>query len=89
MRCQDAGVVIAGKGDGVIDKTNMETQAIKAARRDLAETLNNLGLMPAFHDRSATDIDAIIEACVDGFQGAMVKLAAQAARDKLDDEIPF
>lgn len=73
----------------MIDKTAMETQAIKAARIDLAEVLNNLGLMPAFSDRSPADIDAIIEACVDGFQGAMVKLASQIAREKLDDEIPF
>ncbi len=73
----------------MIDKTAMEARAIKAARRDLAETLNNLGLMPAFNDRSPADIDSIIEACIDGFQDAMVKLSAQAARDKLDDEIPF
>lgn len=66
----------------MIDKTELEIQAIKAARRNLAEVLTELGLMAPFHDRSAEEIDRTIEACVDGFQEAM-------HRETLDDEIPF
>ena len=66
----------------MIDKTELETQAIKAARRNFAEVLTELGLMAPFHDRSADEIDRIIEACVDGFQAAM-------RRETLNDDIPF
>lgn len=66
----------------MIDKSELEAKAIKAARRNLAEVLTELNLMTPFHDRSAAEIDCIIEACVDGFQDAM-------RREALNDEIPF
>ncbi len=66
----------------MIDKTDMEARAIKAARQYLAEVLSELGLMAPFHDRSAADIDRIIEACIDGFQDAM-------QRHALNDDLPF
>jgi hypothetical protein len=66
----------------MIDKTELEIRAIKAARRNLAEVLTELGLMAPFHDRSAEEIDRIIEACVDGFQAGM-------RRETLNDDIPF
>lgn len=66
----------------MIDKTAIETKAIKAARGPFAEVITELGLMPAFEGRSAAEIDRIIEACVDGFRNGMGRLA-------LNDDIPF
>jgi hypothetical protein len=66
----------------VIDKTNMEQQAIKDARHSFAEALTELGLMEHFVDLSAEQIDQLIEAAVDGFQQSM---QCQA----LNDDLPF
>lgn len=82
MRCLEAGSAIAKRKKGMIDKTELEIRAVKGARRFLAEVLTELGLMAPFHDRSAADIDRIIEACVDGFQESM-------RRQALNDDIPF
>ena len=66
----------------MIDKTDMEIQAIKDARRFFAEAVGELGLMAHFHDRGAADIDQIIEACIDGFRDSML-------RQSLNGEVPF
>jgi hypothetical protein len=82
MRCLNIGAAIAKRNRGMIDKTEFETKAIKAARRNFAEVLIELGLMTSFHDRSAGEIDRIIEACIDGFRDAM-------RRETLNDDIPW
>jgi hypothetical protein len=82
MRCLDAGSTMAGGNNGMIDKSGMEKQAIRDARRFFAEALTELGLMESFHDRSAADIDRLIEACIDGFQDSM-------QRQALNDDLPF
>ena len=82
MRCLRAGRAIARRSRGLIDKTDMEKRAIKDARRFLAEALTELGLLAPFRDRSAEDIDRIIEACIDGFQDSM-------QRQALNDDCPF
>jgi hypothetical protein len=86
--CLDVGSGHAARNKGMIDKTDMETLAIRHARASLAEALTGLGLMAPFFDRSAADIDRIIEACVDGFQEGMQHQAPP--RDPFEDtEIPF
>ena len=71
----------------MIDKTDMEITAIKEARRFFAEALKELDLMSAFQNRSAKEIDQIIEACIDGFQESMRRQVA--ARDGCNDILPF
>jgi hypothetical protein len=87
MACCEAGGALAQRGGGVIDKSVMEERAIKEARRPLAEVLTELNLMAPFHDRTAADIDRIIEACVDGFQASMHRQAGE--RDPMNDPVPF
>jgi Family of unknown function (DUF6511) len=66
----------------VIDKTDMEQQAIKDARRPLAEALTELGLMQHLLELGAEQIDQLIEAAVDGFQESMQHQA-------LNDDVPW
>jgi hypothetical protein len=82
MRCLDAGAALAKRNNGVIDKTDMERQAIKDARRNFAEVLAELALMEPFFERAPEEIDRLIEACVDGFQKSM-------QRQALNDDLPF
>jgi Family of unknown function (DUF6511) len=82
VRCLRAGAALAKRNKGMIDKTDMEVRAIKDARRFLADVLTDLGLMAPFNNRSAAEIDRIIEACVDGFQASM-------RRQSLNDDVPF
>jgi hypothetical protein len=78
LHCLNAGAAIAGRHGGVIDKTEMEQQAITYARRPSAEALTELGLIKHFFDLSAEQIDQLIEAAVDGFQQSMQGQALNA-----------
>ena len=71
MACLTAGSAIALRNFGMIDKTDMETRAIRDARSEFAQALTEMGLMEPFFDRPAQDIDCLIEACVEGFQASM------------------
>jgi hypothetical protein len=77
--CAEAGRLIAQKANGMIDKTTMEVRAIRDARHNLANALNELDLMEAFRDRTAGDIDRIIEACIDGVQESMRRQAKEGS----------
>jgi hypothetical protein len=82
LRCQNAGAALAERSHGMIEKTDLEKQAIKDARRPLAEVLTELGLMEHFLDLDAKQIDRLIEAVIDGFQASM-------QRQALNDDVPF
>jgi hypothetical protein len=75
----------------MIDKTARETQALKDARQEFAEALTALGLMAPFFDRSAAEIDRLIEAAVTGYVESMQRQADQRERTgtTYDDPIPF
>jgi hypothetical protein len=87
MSCLEAGSALAMRSFGMIDKTELEVQAIKDARRSLAEVLTDLGLMEPFFHRTPQDIDRIIEACIDGFQESLQRWAK--ADEPLSDDLPF
>jgi hypothetical protein len=91
MRCLDAGAALARRRNGMIDKTDMEKRAIRDARRFFAEALTELGLMEPFAERSAAEIDQLIEAAVTGYVESMQRQAAQRERTgtTYDDPIPF
>ena len=88
MSCLNVGADLARENFGVIDKSERERQAIKGARRNLAETLIELGLMEPFFHRSEADIDRIIETCVDGFRHSLMKQKFPDT-DVFEDEVPF
>ena len=75
----------------MIDKTARETEALKDARKPFAEALTNLGLMDAFYNRTAAEIDVLLEAAVTGFIESMQHQVAAKERNGqlLDDSIPF
>jgi hypothetical protein len=75
----------------MIDKTARETQALKDARSHFAEALSALGLMAPFFDRTAAEIDRLIEAAVTGYVESMQRQGAQRERTgtTFDDPIPF
>jgi hypothetical protein len=66
----------------MIDKTEMEQQAIKDARRLFAAALTELGLMQHFLELGAEQIDQLIEAAVDGFQESV-------QRQALNEDVPW
>lgn len=75
----------------MIDKTDRERQALKDARPNFAEALTALGLMAPFLERSAAEIDQLIEAAVTGYVESMQRQAARLERTgtTFDDPIPF
>lgn len=75
----------------MIDKTAREAQAIRDARKDFAEALTALGLMAPFFERTAAEIDQLIEAAVTGYIASMQGQGARSEREGRvpDDPIPF
>jgi hypothetical protein len=85
MKCRDIAAKICDR-EGVMSKeklTQMEKTAIVDARRQFADEITKQGLMHIFIKAPPDVIDAIIKACVIGFQASMHKQSA------IDGNIPF
>ncbi|MCB1502161.1 MAG: hypothetical protein KDK07_20650 [Bauldia sp.] len=88
--CLERGMASAKENNGVIDKTAREMQALKDARRPFAEALTELGLMDAFFNRTASEVDRLIEAVVTGYIESMQSQTEESrAGVPFDDPIPF
>ena len=75
----------------MIDKTAREAKAIRDARMLFAEALTDLGLMEPFFNRTAADIDRLIEAAVTGYVDSMLAQGSIKERTGTahDDPMPF
>lgn len=76
-------LVISGKGSiDMAEITDMEQEAVKAARSNLYSALLAQGLEAPFESRSGEDIDRIIWAVITGFRAAMHQRSAKG-------DVPF
>ncbi|MBP0440172.1 DUF6511 domain-containing protein [Tianweitania sediminis] len=68
----------------MVDLTEHETAAIRAAMKPLAEIMEEIGWQARLSDLSEAQVLTLIEVAVGGFQDAMHGIAASA-----DAEVPF
>ncbi|SFL05529.1 DUF6511 domain-containing protein [Falsiroseomonas stagni] len=69
----------------MVDLTEQEKAAMRAAMRRVAETMAEIGWDTRFQDLSEAQVLTLIEVAVGGFQEAMQAIARQAAAA----EVPF
>lgn len=72
------------RGAAVIDPDEREEAALRAALRNMAELMAEIGWSTRFTDLSEAQALALATAAVDGFQEAMATSAP-----RLDPEVPF
>jgi hypothetical protein len=86
MPCQHLWTRLAARSaPGVVDLTEQERAAIRAAVRPLAEVMGEIGWGTRLQDLSEAQVLTLIEVAVDAFQDAMRALAETAVQD----EVPF
>ena len=69
----------------MVDLTEQEQAAMRAALRPLGEIMAEIGWDTRFQDLSETQVLTLIEVAVSGFQEAMLAIARQDATA----EVPF
>ena len=85
MACQSFWARRARRSTAVIDLTEHERAAIRAAMKPVAEVMEEIGWPMRLADLTEAHVLALIEVAVGGFQDAM---HVSAAAD-IDSEIPF
>jgi len=84
MNCQGFWSRMAKGGLGMVDLSEQEQAAIRAAMKPVAEIMEEIGWQTRLIDLSGPQVLTLIEVAVGGFQDAM---HATAKAD--DTEIPF
>ncbi len=84
MACQDFWTRRARRSTAVIDLTEHEQAAIRAAMKPIAELMEEIGWETRLAGLTEEQVLALIEVAVGGFQDAMHEAAAAD-----DTEIPF
>ena len=84
MACQGFWTRLARERWAMVDLTEQEKAAIRAAVKPVAEIMEEIGWQARFSDLSETQVLTLIEVAVGGFQDAMHSMAADA-----DAEVPF
>ena len=84
MACQDFWTRRARRSTAVIDLSEQERAAIRAAMKPLAELMEEIGWTTRLAGLTEEQVLALIEVAVGGFQDAMHTTAAAD-----DTEIPF
>ncbi len=85
MTCQGFWARRARRSTAVIDLTEQEQAAIRAAMKPVAEVMEEIGWPTRLSELTEAHVLALIEVAVGGFQDAM---HASAEAD-IDSEIPF
>src|SRR5215207_3000203 len=80
MPCQGIWTRLARRSPAVVDLTEQERAAIRAAMRPLGEYLGEIGWSTRVQDMTETQVLTLVEVVVGGFQDAMQALARSEAR---------
>lgn len=84
MACQGFWTRLAGERWAMVDLTEQEKAAIRAAMKPVAEIMEEIGWQARFSDLTEAQVLTLIEAAVGGFQDAMHAMAAETQA-----EVPF
>jgi hypothetical protein len=84
MACQGFWTRLARERWAMVDLTEQEKAAIRAAMKPVAEIMEEIGWQARFSDLSEAQVLTLIEVAVGGFQDAMHAMAANT-----EAEVPF